>query len=107
MFTSGGIDYSKQSIAGLKNALENGEISAKVEEGRILLANGASGSEAELAAMKAAEGALEDSPSIQKNSNAVAWIAAAATAAIAAPYLWKRLKQLADYVKSGKTLAKC
>lgn len=56
---------------------------------------------------QAAEQSVSDSPDIQQNSNAVAWIAAAAAAAVAVPYLWKRLKQLADYIKSGKTFAKC
>ena len=56
---------------------------------------------------KAAEQSVEDSPDIQQNSNAVAWIAGAVAAAVALPYLWKRLKQLTDYIKSGKTFAKC
>lgn len=110
-FTSGGVDYSKQVISGLKDSLETGKLSAKVEDGQILLANGPSGEHGELAAAQAAnaqtEKALEDSPSIKSNSNAVAWIAGAAAAAVAVPYLWKRLKQLADYMKSGKVLAKC
>lgn len=56
---------------------------------------------------KAVEQSVKDSPDIQQNSNAVAWIAGAVAAAVALPYLWKRLKQLTDYIKSGKTFAKC
>lgn len=58
-------------------------------------------------AEEAAEQSVKDSPEIQSNSNAMLWIAGAAAAAVALPYLWKRLKQLADYIKSGKTFAKC